>query len=94
MFEELTNDLKKVTCLQDILNLEKKIDGNLFFVIEIVGKIRGYGAYHFTQARNPKKVDYLYADGISTGQARYENLHNALTFKIWYNGGMISGVKK
>lgn len=44
-------------------------------------KRSGKSVIAFRPHFNPKKVDYLYDDGVSKGTARYENLYKVLTIR-------------
>ena len=86
---ELTRRLKTVRSINDINDLLKFADSQNLNC-ELEGKRRNYKAFFFSQhQQNPSKVKYLYDDGVSTGEARFENLYKILHFRVWDGQGNI-----
>ena len=86
---ELTNRLKNVRSIEE-LNALLKFSDSQSFNCEIEGKRRNYAAFGFVaHPHNPEKVRYLYCDGVSVGEARYENLYKVLHFRVWDGQGNI-----
>ncbi len=71
-------DLRSVDSLDSIRTLNERLDkhGLAFY-----SKRSNKSVIDFQPHYNPKKVVYLYDDGVSRGTARFENLNRVLTIR-------------
>ncbi len=71
-------DLKKIRNLEEIKSLNSRLDT---YGLSFYSKRSGSWVIDFQPHINPRKVRYLYDDGISVGSARFENLYRYLTVR-------------